>query len=92
MALRLDGLSVTKPKGLNAGESDESLSLFLVWSWSELALAVTLALLLLLLPLMSQRVLDLGLREIVERGEEGGRRLRGRAQAIFWLWLLELGS
>lgn len=90
MALRLDGLSVTKPKGLNAGESDESLSLFLVWSWSELALAVTLALL--LVPLMSQRVLDLDLREFVERGEEGGRRLRGRAQAIFWLWLLELGS
>lgn len=91
MALRLDGLSVTKPKGLNAGESDEtSFALFLVWSWSELALAVTLALL--LLPLMSQRVLDLDLRELVERGEEGGRRLRGRAQAIFWLWLLELGS
>lgn len=91
MALRLDGLSVTKPKGLNAGESDgTSFSLFLVWSWSELALAVTLALL--LLPLMSQRVLDLDLRELVERGEEGGRRLRGRAQAIFWLWLLELGS
>lgn len=87
--MRLEGLSVTNPNGLKAGESC-SVSLFLVWSWSE-ALAVTLNNDLLVV------MRQLGIWDLEMRGEEGGRRLRGResrgggAQAMFWLWLLELG-
>lgn len=96
MALRLDGLSVTKPKGLKAGESEsESFSVSLVLSWSA-ALAVTLALLLLL---VKRRMWDLGLGELgtAERGEEEGGRLKGRdcrAEAILsgccGCWSLEV--
>lgn len=96
MALRLDGLSVTKPKGLKADESLSS-SLSSVFSWSA-ALAMTLALLLLPLQLASQPIWDLGLKglSMEGRGEEEGGRLRGResrAQAIFsgcGCWSLEV--
>lgn len=95
MALRLDGLSVTKPKGLKAGESEsESFSVSLVFSWSA-ALAVTLALLLLL---VKRGMWDLGLGEFgtAERGEEEAGRLKGResrAEAILTscgCWSLEV--
>lgn len=77
MALRLDGLSVTKPNGLKAGES-ESVSLS-----SAVALATTVDLLLLLMVFHDIQVLGL-----VKNGEKGwwlrGGESRGaQARAIF---------
>lgn len=68
MALRLDGLSVTKPKGLKAGAS-LSLSLASAWSCSaELALIVILVGggVALLLPVLLHSLLELVLAMMAE--------------------------
>lgn len=77
MALRLEGLSVTKPKGLKAGESEsESLS-------SAVALATTVDLLLLLIVVHDKQVL--GLVKNCEEGWwlRGGESRGAQARAIF---------
>lgn len=82
MALRLDGLSVTNPKGLKAGESEsESFS-------SAVALATTGDLLLLQMLVHDKQVLGL-----VETGHEGGWLRSGgesrgaQARAIFLFFI-----
>lgn len=99
MALRLEGLLVTKPKGLKAGSSESE-------SWS-LSSAVALVMTAVDALYLVQPVLILVfhdkdkqvLLDLVEIGEEGwwlrGRGSRGaQARAIFsfWLWLLHLGG